>query len=191
MLNNYNFPIQIFLSLEKVKIQAWTSNTNKPNHFFFLINKNWFFLLNNILNKDSFLNKTTLIEASCVDTLKYKKIILDLDFAKKSNRLLTFYSYYNYSLKLRMTFLVFKNNNETNLFSVDSIFKNANWLEREFSEMYGIFFDFKSDTRKLLLDYSLSENPFLKDFNSESSIDNFYNIFEEKVCYIKNNNIEL
>ena len=57
--------------------------------------------------------------------------------------------------------------------------------------MYGIFFDFKSDTRKLLLDYSLSENPFLKDFSSESSIDNFYNIFEEKVCYIKNNNIEL
>jgi len=64
-------------------------------------------------------------------------------------------------------------------------------LEREFSEMYGIFFDFKSDTRKLLLDYSLNENPFLKDFNSESAIDNFYNIFEEKVCYIKNNNIEL
>jgi len=76
--------------------------------------------------KDSFLNKTTLIEASCVDTLKYKKIILDLDFSKKSNRILTFYSYYNYNLKLRMTFLVFKNSNETNLFSIDSIFKNAN-----------------------------------------------------------------
>lgn len=191
MLNNYNFPTQIFLSLEKVKVCAWTSNTNKPNHFFFLINKDWFFILNNILLKDSILNKTTLIEASCLDTLKYKKIILDLDFSKKSNRILTYYSYYNYNLKLRMTFLLYKNDRESNLFSIDSLFKNANWLEREFSEMYGIFFNFKNDTRKLLLDYSLSENPFLKDFNSESQIDNFYNIFEEKVCYIKNNNIEL
>ena len=126
-----------------------------------------------------------------MDTLKYKKIILDLDFSKKSNRVITYYSYYNYNLKLRMTFLIYKNDNTSNLSSVDSLFKNANWLEREFSEMYGVFFNFKTDTRKLLLDYSLSENPMLKDFNSESQIDNFYNIFEEKVCYIKNNNIEL
>jgi len=191
MLNNYNFPMQIFLSLEKINVQAWTSNTNKPNHFFFLINKSWFNLVNNILLKDSFLNKTTLIEASCVDTLKYKKIILDLDFSKKSNRVLAFYSYYNYNLKSRMTFFIYKNNFEENFFSVDSLFKNASWLEREFGEMYGVFLKFKTDTRKLLLDYSTSENPLLKDFNSESSQDNFYNIFEEKVCYIKNNNIEL
>jgi NADH:ubiquinone oxidoreductase subunit C len=57
--------------------------------------------------------------------------------------------------------------------------------------MYGVFFNLKSDTRKLLLDYTMSENPMLKDFSCESSTDVFYNIFEEKVCYIQNNIIEL
>ena len=191
MLNSSNFPMQIFLSLEKIKPILWTSNTNKPNHFFVAINNNWFFLLNNILKRDVLTQNTTLIEASAVDTLKYKKIFNNFDILSK-NRIITFYSYYNYLLKLRLTIITYKNSlqNENNQ-SIDSLFKNANWLEREFGEMYGVFFNLKSDTRKLLLDYTMSENPMLKDFSCESSTDVFYNIFEEKVCYIQNNIIEL
>lgn len=191
MLNTVTFPLQIFLSLEKVKPILWTSNTNKPNHFFLTINNQWFFILNNILKSDLMTQNTTLIEASALDTLKYKKISENFQVLSK-NRILSFYSYYNYTLKLRLTVLVYKNNIvEENQASVDTIFKNANWLEREFGEMYGVFFYLKSDTRKLLLDYTMSENPMLKDFSCESSTDVFYNIFEEKVCYIQNNIIEL
>jgi len=191
MLNSSSFPMQIFLSLEKARPILWTSNTNKPNHFFIVINNNWFFLLNNLLKLDILTQNTMLIEASAIDTLKYKKISNNFEVLTK-NRILSFYSYYNYLLKLRLTVLIYKNNlqNENNS-SVDSLFKNANWLEREFGEMYGVFFNLKSDTRKLLLDYTMSENPMLKDFSCESSTDIFYNIFEEKVCYIQNNIIEL
>jgi len=191
MLNLSSFPLQIFLSLEKVRPILWTSNTNKPNHFFLTINNQWFFTLNNVLKLDLLTQNTTLIEASAVDTLKYKKLFNNFEILNK-NRILNFYSYYNYILKLRLTVLVYRNNqNEENSISIDTIFKNANWLEREFGEMYGVFFFLKTDTRKLLLDYTMSENPMLKDFSCESSTDTFYNIFEEKVCYIQNNIIEL
>ena len=69
---------------------------------------------------------TTMIEASALDTLKYKKISENFQVLSK-NRILSFYSYYNYTLKLRLTVLVYKNNiAEENQASVDTIFKNAN-----------------------------------------------------------------
>ena len=57
--------------------------------------------------------------------------------------------------------------------------------------MYGIFFEFKIDVRKLLLDYSKLENPLLKDFSSEGIVDVFYNFFENQVVFYKNEIIEL
>lgn len=190
MLNNFSFPLQLFLSLENTKTTIWTSNTVKPNHYFILLNSSWFFAMSNILKNDLLTQNTTLVESSAVDTLKYKKIFKHFDLAIK-NRLLTFYSFYNYILKSRITIILYKNDNSLRINSIDTIFKNANWLEREFGEMYGIYFNLKTDSRKLLLDYTFNENPMLKDFSCESSTDNFFNIFEEKVCYIQNNIIEL
>lgn len=189
MFTSYSFPLQLFLSLEKTKIILWTSNTVKPNHYFVLLNHDWFFSLNNVMRNDILTQNTTLIEASAVDTLKYKKIFKDYEIFK-NNRILCFYSYYNYILKLRLTIILY-NNNRGLVSSIDTIFKNANWLEREFGEMYGVYFNLKTDSRKLLLDYTFNENPMLKDFSCESALDNFYNIFEEKVSYIQNNIIEL
>ena len=79
----------------------------------------------------------------------------------------------------------------SNLHSIDKLFKNANWLERETSEMYGILFTWKTDTRKLLLDYAKHENPLLKDFPSEGFQDVFYNFFENQVTVNKNEVVEL
>ena len=75
--------------------------------------------------------------------------------------------------------------------SIDTVFLNASWLERETSEMYGIFYSNKKDTRKLLLDYSRNEFPLKKDFSSEGCVDCFYNIFENDVIYTNNDIIEL
>ena len=77
------------------------------------------------------------------------------------------------------------------MYSIDKIYKNANWLERETSEMYGILYYNKNDTRKLLLDYSKIENPLLKDFPSEGLQDVFFNFFENQVTISKNEIIEL
>lgn len=57
--------------------------------------------------------------------------------------------------------------------------------------MYQIKFNFKRDSRPLLLDYSKNESPLLKDFPSEGVNDIYYNFFENKLNFLRNDFIEL
>lgn len=75
--------------------------------------------------------------------------------------------------------------------SLDRLFKNAGWLEREASEMYGIHFWGKMDTRKLLLDYSKIEHPMLKDFPTEGIRDVFYDVLDNQIEYVLHETVEL
>ena len=93
-----------------------------------------------------------------------------------------------YFLKIRLTLLQLTNLN-TN--SVDSVYLNSSWLEREVSEMYGVNYINKNDNRSLLLDYSRNEFPMLKDFPVEGFYEIYYDFFENKLAYIKNEFIEL
>lgn len=57
--------------------------------------------------------------------------------------------------------------------------------------MYGLHFEFKTDSRKLLLDYSKIEHPMLKDFPSEGVRDVFYDILDNQVTITSNETTEL
>jgi NADH:ubiquinone oxidoreductase subunit C len=60
-----------------------------------------------------------------------------------------------------------KNSNKTlSIFSITELFSNANWLEREVSELNGIFFSGKKDLRNLMLQYGDTNAPFQKIFPS-------------------------
>ena len=74
---------------------------------------------------------------------------------------------------------------------IDRLYKNANWFERETSEMFGVNYYNKKDVRKLLLDYSKIENPLLKDFPTEGYSEVFYDFFESQVVFLNNDSIEL
>lgn len=45
-----------------------------------------------------------------------------------------------------------------------SIFRSANWLEREIWDLYGVFFSNHPDLRRILTDYGFDGHPFRKDF---------------------------
>lgn len=90
-----------------------------------------------------------------------------------------------------MVFTTYNNNNLSKITSVDKIYKSASWLERETGEMFKISFNLKTDTRRLLLDYSKQENPLLKDYPTEGFNDAFYNLFEDQVVYNNSTVVEL
>jgi len=189
-------PLQLFIVFEKLNTKLWLSKKLNINHSLILIPQNWFYAINVFLKKELFLNNISLIENTAIDLTNYnlnnsKFDNYDLINYFYKNNLLLLYNYYNYFCKSKITLFIILNNLTKSIDSVDRLFNNANWLERETSEMYGISYKWKTDTRKLLLDYSKIENPMLKEFQCEGTQDTFYSIFENQVITLKNEVIEL
>ena len=62
----------------------------------------------------------------------------------------------------------------SSLNSITELFLNANWLEREVSELHGIFFSGKKDLRNLMLQYGDTSAPMQKTFPSVGIREIFY-----------------
>jgi NADH:ubiquinone oxidoreductase subunit C len=138
-----------------------------------------------------FFSNSTLLENSAIDNKKNFDFLKKINFFFK-NRVLLFYVYYFFTLKSKIMLLTTYNNTNLNkISSIDKIFKSAGWLERETGEMFKISYNFKTDTRRLLLDYSKQENPLLKDYPVEGFNDVFYNFFEDQVVYNNSTVVEL
>lgn len=194
LYKKYNTPIFLLLILEKINATLWTSETNLPNHFFFFIPKNYSYIAAQILHKEFFYSYSYLLEVSAIDSSYLKNSNIFINFKNNFNSsLIVFYTFYLIYLKARLTFFFLQNsnNNQFTINSVDKVFRNANWAEREASEMYNINYTWKSDTRKLLIDYSKNEYPLLKDFPSEGFQDVHFNFFEGQVSTAKTEVVEL
>lgn len=192
MYKSYLFPIQMFLILEKSNVIFWNSKTLIPNHYICFLNIKWFYTLNNIFRNELLYSSSILVENSAIDARFLNQISKELNIFFKKQKLITYYVYYFYNLKVRLTLLTNVSNGfKPTTWSVDKIFTNAHWLERETSEMYGLLFYWKNDLRKLLLDYSKIENPLLKDFPSEGVTEVFFNFFENQVTFHKSEVVEL
>jgi len=89
---------------------------------------------------------------------------------------------YNFhSIMNQQRFFIFLNENKKNNYfnkpsinSITELFLNANWLERETSELHGVFFSGKKDTRNLMLQYGDTSAPFKKSFPSIGLKEIFY-----------------
>lgn len=192
MLLKYKIPTHLFVIFEKIQIQLWTSTSNQPNHFFMHIPSKWFYAMNLLFKRDLSMWNSTLLESSAVDCSGFKKQNTKIDYFFKNNNLVIFYVYYFYFLKIKINLSFFYDfYKKPALLSVEKIYKNANWIERETSEMYGINYTAKKDQRKLLTDYTNFENPMLKSYPSEGFFDVFYNFFDDQVIQTNNSVVEL
>lgn len=192
MYKKYKFPLHLFLVFEKINVGVFTSEVLPANHYVCVINSNWYYGLNNLIRKDVYMQFSSLIEMSAIDTLKYSEIIPDTSLNLKKNRLLMYNIYYCYYNKIRLSFFCSYNiKHSKKVQSIENLYKNANWVEREVSEMFSIAFTFKKDIRSLLLDYSKNEYPMLKDFPTEGFNELYYDFFDQNLHYINSEHVEL
>jgi NADH dehydrogenase (ubiquinone) Fe-S protein 3 len=89
----------------------------------------------------------------------------------------------NYKNNLRIIFNCFLNKNFL-FFSIENLFFNSNWIEREIIEFFNINILSKKDTRNLLLDYNFIGNPLLKNFPTEGYQEIYFNFDTYNLDYI-------
>ena len=56
------------------------------------------------------------------------------------------------------------NGNVPHMATMEKLFPNANWFERELWDMFGIYFDGHSDMRRILMPYDWEGHPLRKDY---------------------------
>ena len=72
---------------------------------------------------------------------------------------------------------------EEEIESITSVFKSANWFERECFDLFGIKFNNHPDLRKILTDYNFEGYPLRKDFPLTGHTEVRYDDLEKKVVY--------
>lgn len=105
-----------------------------------------------------------------------------IDFLTKHNRFEIVYNLlslrYNSRIRIRV------HCNELQKVPTSSfIFKNANWLEREIFDMFGIFFSNHLDLRRLLNDYGFEGYPLRKDFPLNGFLEIRYSELKKRIIY--------
>lgn len=189
MFKKYKFPLNIFMIFDKINPVIYTSQCLTDNHYVMLLPSEWYFSFMKVIRNEVTLNSSTLIEQTAIDTKNFSS--LNNNFFINTNKNNLFLNiFYFYLLKIRLTTILYVNNN-SKIHSLDKIYENSNWLERETSEMFNINFIEKRDIRNLLLEYSKNEYPMLKDFPCEGYYDLYYDIFQDQLQYIESEFVEL
>lgn len=123
----------------------------KFNNFIFLLNTYFYFIL---------FSKIKLIDIFRIQSLSE---LTAINYPEYFYSFQILYIILSYKLNLR---LLLKLNiiKEALVLSLSNMFLNANWLEREIWDLYGIKFICHDDLRRILTDYGFSGHPLLKFF---------------------------
>jgi len=147
-------------------------------------------LLYNIYLKDFELefqtNKFHIV--SVLNILKYSslflyKIFIDLtvlDHPKKYFRFILFFQLLSDTYPNRCRVVT---QTDEYISSVMKIFPNACWAEREAWDMFGVFFTYNYDLRRILTDYGFEDFPLQKTFKLTGTYEVSYNESVKRVIY--------
>ena len=118
-----------------------------------------------------------------------KKLLFDqliditaIDYPTKSSRFEVVYIFLSMVYNKRVILKTFLEDEEE-IESITSVFKSANWFERECFDLFGIKFNNHPDLRKILTDYNFEGYPLRKDFPLTGHTEVRYDDLEKKVVY--------
>lgn len=160
----------------------------QPIYFFFekyyinnyiyiiLFNKTLLYLLG-LLKNGEFFKPTIFLELSAYD---YNTLLESLDLPAYT----IIYCIFMYSLSLNF-FIFFVGSEDESVITSTFLYNNLYWSEKEITEMHGINFFEKNDSRHLLLDYSFNGNPMLKNYSVSGYVELLYNFIIMILVYIQ------
>ena len=111
------------------------------------------------------------------------KTLTDLcivDYPERHARFEVVYNLISYRYNTRITVKT-SVDEVTPLESTSSIFKAANWWEREAWDLYGVFFSNHPDLRRILTDYGFEGHPLRKDFPLSGYVEVRYDETQRRV----------
>lgn len=90
--------------------------------------------------------------------------ITAIDWAKRQNRFTVVYHIFSLKNKFRLALKADVDESDCTIDSVSSVWKAANWQERETYDMYGIKFNNHPDLRRMYMPEEFEYYPLRKDF---------------------------
>jgi len=90
--------------------------------------------------------------------------ITAVDWAKRKDRFTVVYQIYSFKNNFRLRLKAEVDESECNIDSVSSVWRAANWQERETYDMYGISFNNHPDLRRMYMNEDFEYHPLRKDF---------------------------
>jgi NADH-quinone oxidoreductase subunit C len=87
-----------------------------------------------------------------------------IDWAKRKNRFTVVYHLFSLKNKFRLVLKADVDESDCNIDSVSSVWRAANWHEREVYDMYGINFNNHPDLRRMYMPEEFEHYPLRKDF---------------------------
>ena len=108
--------------------------------------------------------------------------ICGVDFPERIERFDVVYHFLSPTRNIRVRVKI-STDEETPVPSITSVFKGANWYEREAYDLYGILFTGHPDLRRLLTDYGFDGHPLRKDFPLTGFVEVRYDEERKRVVY--------
>jgi NADH dehydrogenase (ubiquinone) Fe-S protein 3 len=128
-----------------------------------------------------FLKNSTLCQYTCIVAVS------GVDYPERKNRFEVSYELLSvrYNSRIRVKTFI---NETTSLPSLTTIYKGANWWEREVWDLYGVYFKNHGDLRRILTDYAFQGHPMRKDFPLSGYVEVLY---DEKLKRVVSQPLEL
>jgi NADH-quinone oxidoreductase subunit C len=107
-----------------------------------------------------------------------------IDWPSRERRFDVVYHFMSPSLNQRVRIKI-ETDETTPVPSIISVFKGADWFERETYDLYGVLFTGHPDMRRLLTDYGFEGHPLRKDFPLTGFVEVRYDDEQKRVVYDK------
>jgi NADH-quinone oxidoreductase subunit C len=110
--------------------------------------------------------------------------ITAVDWPQRERRFDVVYHFLSPTLNARLRVKI-ETDEQTPVPSIISVFKGADWFEREAYDLYGVLFTGHPDMRRLLTDYGFEGHPLRKDFPVTGFVEVRYDDEQKRVVYDK------